>query len=363
MKQVYFLLLGLCVVFSLTGCYRGEDIEKLSIQRVEAKIRWVKEGEGLHLNKKYEMILKVYTQDGKVIANPNYDQFKFSAVGLKVQGTATGMGLGRALRLQTTDNSFLMRNQPYQLKVSVKNNPFQGQVFTFPVNWTRYKSVVFEGEGGSDGARGQDGENSEGASINGQNGENGQNGQNGPNLTVYAAKVRTSVGGKEQLGYMVKVISGSEVQYLFTPNDRIEIVSLGGEGGIGGAGGDGSAGSSSNSGNGGSGGNGGNGGDGGDGGEIVLYYYGDLNKNIVLTSAGNKAGDAGSRGSGGRGVSSLQREERGEDGEDGADGESGSSGAHGNNGKTSYQKITREQMLQHFSELLSAKKLSPNDVL
>ena len=100
--------------------------------------------------------------------------------------------------------------------------------------------------------------------------------------------------------------------------------------------------------------------DGGDGGEIVLYYYGDLNKNIVLTSAGNKAGDAGSRGSGGRGVSSLHREERGEDG---ADGESGSSGAHGNNGKTSYQKITREQMLQHFSELLSAKKLSPNDVL
>jgi hypothetical protein len=189
-----------------------------------------------------------------------------------------------------------------QVPICVKYKNLDWSETYLDVNYDVQVLYNAEGKNGQDGHDGYAGHSASRAGYSPSRGTDGTSGTAGTEpSTIYVYQKKM-----EDVYLTWLIHEGNQMQYIFSNNARLNIVTSGGDGGDGGNGGRGGSGADGTAEYeetfGASGGDGGNAGDGANGGDVHVYYnkYEDLNKNLVqVNSVPGNAGKAGVKGKGG----------------------------------------------------------------
>lgn len=209
----------------------------------------------------YTLKASVTDNQNNVITEPNYKDFDIICHEFENEFNASWRIILKAhpLSFHQLDNPF------YTITLSVKNNPYEGDSFSFPVNWNKEPVFDLRGRKGSDGQDGNNGWNR--GNSDGEDGSDGFDGRDGfdgsaVDLLHLEYDIRTYNWDIETLVFIYNLNTG---QYFLTKQIPT-IINV-------------------------------SGGDGGDGGDITIYYLNpSLLDNIIAISEGGNPGEKGESG-------------------------------------------------------------------
>lgn len=193
MKQVKLILtLGVAALILFTSCL-AQDIKELEISRLEVNL--VESGsqhtEAVTPGLRSKLKLDVYDSNGELVKRPDHRGF----IPVSKNGSFTIVRQDRnGIVLKADGDQFRMIEiGEYELELTIADNPFRPQFYSWPINWTGLNTIDYsgkDGEDGKNGRKGMDGVSTSTMNIDGHDGEDGKDGKDGKNarnVTLIAA--------------------------------------------------------------------------------------------------------------------------------------------------------------------------------